>query len=101
MFKPSNILYFGPFIFSNGDAPKAKYFLVLKETTGNLILASLPTSKDSVPTSIPLRHGCLEEESINLNCYIFLAGYQVAQHPETLDFFCLFQKYVYLWLSYS
>lgn len=87
MFKPGNILYFDPFIFSNGDVPKAKYFLVLKETTGNLILASLPTSKDSVPTSIPLRHGCLEEESINLNCNTFLAGYQVAQHPETSDLF--------------
>lgn len=83
MFKPGNILYFDPFVFSNGDTPKAKYFLVLKETSQNLVLASLPTSKDSVPASITLKHGCLDEESINLNCYIFLAGYQVAKHPET------------------
>lgn len=83
MFKPGNIFYFDPFIFPNGDAPKAKYFLVLKEANQNLILASLPTSKDSVPASIPLKHGCLDEECINLNCYIFLAGYQIAKHPGT------------------
>lgn len=83
MFKPGNIFYFDPFIFPNGDVPKAKYFLVLKEANQNLILASLPTSKDSVPASIPLKHGCLDEECINLNCYIFLAGYQIAKHPGT------------------
>lgn len=87
MFKPGNILYFDPFIFPNGDAPKAKYFLVLKEANQNLILASLPTSKDSVPASTPLKHGCLDEECINLNCYIFLAGYQIAKHPGTSEVF--------------
>lgn len=46
MFKEGNILYFNPFYFENGNTPKPKYFLVLKEVDGQLVLASLPTLHD-------------------------------------------------------
>lgn len=52
MFKEGNLLKFKPFIFKNGACPKDKYFLVLKEMENTMILASLPTSKDHVPTDV-------------------------------------------------
>ena len=51
MFKEGNILYFNPFYFENGNTPKPKYFLVLKEVDGQLLLASLPTSHDHIPSN--------------------------------------------------
>lgn len=68
------ILYFTPFIFPDGGNPKPKYFLVLKLLDGGVVLASLPTSKDYVPSSLSKEHGCINEEKINFNCYLFKAG---------------------------
>lgn len=65
------ILYFDPFIFSDGGEPKPKYFLVLKRTDVKCVLASLPTSKDSVPIMIEKRHGCINDDDISFNCYYF------------------------------
>ena len=48
MFSPGNLLYFNPFIFPDGGVPKPKYFLVLAEAGDDVLLASLPTSKDHV-----------------------------------------------------
>lgn len=42
MFTPGNILYFTPFYFKNGAPSKNKYFIVLKDVDGQLVLASLP-----------------------------------------------------------
>lgn len=77
------ILYFSPFIFPDGGAPKPKYFLVLRQSGTHLVLASLPTSKDSVPSQISRQHGCIDLPTINFNCYCFLAGQEVASHPFT------------------
>lgn len=57
MFKEGNILYFEPFYFENGNTPKPKYFLVLKEVDNQLILASLPTSHDHIPSNMSKVHG--------------------------------------------
>ncbi|MBO7576912.1 MAG: hypothetical protein J6T03_05530 [Bacteroidales bacterium] len=65
------ILYFTPFIFPDGDRPKPKYFLVLKVLDDVCLLASLPTSKDFVPTTVEKNHGCIERPDINFNCYYF------------------------------
>jgi len=70
-FSEGSILYFSPFIFPDGGAPKPKYFLVLKHTTETLLLASLPTSKDSVPSLFKKAHGCIDDAGINFNCYYF------------------------------
>lgn len=42
MFEAGSILFFDPFYFENGNNPKPKYFLVIKELDGQVILASLP-----------------------------------------------------------
>ena len=70
-FQQGAILYFDPFIFSDGGSPKPKYFLVLKHVDDTLLLASLPTSKDRVPEYIEKRHGCIERPDISFNCYYF------------------------------
>ena len=78
MFKEGNILYFEPFYFENGNTPKPKYFLVLKEVDNQLILASLPTSHDHIPSNMSKVHGCIDDSTINFNCYYFKAGKDIA-----------------------
>ena len=65
------ILFFDPFIFPDGGKPKPKYFLVLKILNDVCLLASLPTSKDFVPSMVKKIHGCIERPDINFNCYYF------------------------------
>ena len=70
-FQEGAILYFDPFIFPDGGNPKPKYFLVLKVMDDVCLLASLPTSKDFVPTTVEKIHGCIERPDIIFNCYYF------------------------------
>lgn len=70
-FQEDSILYFAPFIFPDGGKPKPKYFLVLKVLDDVCLLASLPTSKDFVPSTVEKIHGCIERPDINFNCYYF------------------------------
>ena len=74
MFSPGNLLYFNPFIFPDGGTPKPKYFLVLAETGNDVLLASLPTSKDHVPSDFPVVSGCLELPERMVNAYVLLAN---------------------------
>ncbi len=60
MFEEGTLLLFRPFIFPDGGEPKQKFFVVLKNVDGDMLLASLPTSKDHVPADIELKQGCLE-----------------------------------------
>lgn len=78
MYDEGTILYFTPFIFPDGGTPKPKYFLVLKCVDDEVLLASLPTSKDSVPSYLPKTHGCIDIQDINFNCYYFEGGRQIA-----------------------
>lgn len=70
-FSEGSVLYFNPFVFLDGGAPKPKYFIVLKRLGEKMLLASLPTSKDNVPSFITKSHGCMENPDINFNCYYF------------------------------
>lgn len=49
MYLKSNIIYFNPFYFKNGNTSKDKYFVVLNNDNDKIILASLPTRKDHIP----------------------------------------------------
>ena len=60
MFEEGNLLLFHPFLFKNGAPSKDKFFLVLEKTDDDLLLASLPTSKDHVPSDVEVKHGCLD-----------------------------------------
>ena len=96
MFKEGNILYFDPFFFDNGNTPKPKYFLVLKEVGGQLVLASLPTSHDHIPSNKEKVHGCIDDSTINFNCYYFQAGKVVAYNEiDETEFFFPRDTYVY------
>ena len=74
MFEPGNLLYFNPFIFPDGGVPKPKFFVVLGEVDETLLLASLPTSKDHIPSDIEVKSGCLEIPDRMVNAYIFMAN---------------------------
>lgn len=81
MIEQGTIIYFNPFYFEDGTS-KPKYFLVLKELDDMWLLASLPTSKDHIPSSMPKIHGCIDDSTINFNCYYFKAGQNIAHNDE-------------------
>jgi len=72
MLKPRNILYFDPFYFKNNAPSKAKYFVVLKLIDNNVVLASLPTTKDHIPSYFEIREGCIEIPEADFNCFAIL-----------------------------
>ena len=74
MFQSGDLLYFNPFHFPDGGLSKPKYFLVLAEMESRLLLASLPTSKDHVPSDIPLSAGCLELPERMVNVFVMMAN---------------------------
>jgi hypothetical protein len=79
-FEIGTILYFEPFIFGGDFASKNKYFMVLGQCDEQIILASLPTSKDFIPSNLPKVHGCIDSQSINFNCYYLSAGTPVCKN---------------------
>jgi hypothetical protein len=72
MYTQGTIVYFTPFLFSDGSS-KNKYFLVLAVGKDNLLVANLPTSKDHLPRSIKKKHGCINDDAARINCYFFEA----------------------------
>ena len=82
MFEEGNLLLFRPFLFKNGATPKDKFFVVLKELEGNILLASLPTSKDHVPSDMEVRHGCLNIAERFINVFIFLSGEEIVSKDD-------------------
>ncbi len=79
MFRERDIIYFDPFYFKNGNTSKAKYFLVLKVGDNGNILATLPTSKNTIPHYEMIENGCLELPDINLNTYIISTQTEVTE----------------------
>lgn len=96
MFEEGNILYFKPFHFENGNAPKPKYFLVLRNMEEGLVLASLPTSHDHIPSDMQKSHGCIDDNTINFNCYYFKEGKNIAYNENNSCDFC-FPKDTYVY----
>lgn len=88
MFEEGNILYFNPFYFENGNTPKPKYFLVLRNIEGNLMLASLPTSHDYISGNKVKVHGCIDDDTIIFNCYYFQKGKNIAYNEQENCDFC-------------
>lgn len=77
MFEPGNLLYFNPFIFPDGGNSKPKFFVVLGEVDEMVLLASLPTSKDHIPSDVEVKSGCLEIPERMVNAYTFMANEEV------------------------
>lgn len=81
MFKPGRLLYFDPFVFKNGADPKKKYFLVLHKGTDGVLLASLPTSRDHIPSDMIVRPGVYDFPERMVSVYAFMAGQEIATDP--------------------
>lgn len=82
LYEEGTILYFTPFIFEDGSTPKPKYLIVIRNLEEAMLLASLPTSKDHIPSKIEKKHGCIDMPEINFNCYYFQAGKIVTADGE-------------------
>jgi hypothetical protein len=79
VFTEGSILFFDPFYFQNNNAPKPKYFIVLKIVQDKIILASLPSSVDCVPAFVDTTvSACIEIPEANFNCYLFTAKQSIA-----------------------
>ena len=85
MFEPGNLLYFNPFIFPDGGDPKPKFFVVLGEVDETILLASLPTSKDHIPSDVEIKSGCLEIPERMVNAYTFMANEVVTDNGFFFD----------------
>lgn len=66
------LLSFTPFAFKNGAEPKKKYDIVLKHIDDNLMMASLPTSKDHIPSDVSVVAGCIHIPERMVNAYVFM-----------------------------
>ena len=86
MFEEGNLLLFHPFLFKNGAMPQDKFFLVLKKIDDDILLASLPTSKDHVPSDLEVKHGCLNIPERMFNVFVFLIGENVATKEDGTSF---------------
>lgn len=80
MLKVGSLLYFDPFVFKNGATPKPKYFVVLSAMENKrVLLASLPTSQDHVPSDVEVVRGCVSISERNVNVFVFEEGDQVTE----------------------
>lgn len=70
-FDIGELLYFKPFWFPDGGTPKSKYFVVLHNDGNGVLLASLPTSKDHIPSDVVFHAGCIELPERNINAFVF------------------------------
>lgn len=88
MFAEGDILYFSPFYFKNGNTPKNKYLVVLKNIGSVSIFAILPTSKDSIPNNLTndKSYGCIECKDINFNCFVFTPKIEVTECGKRFEF---------------
>lgn len=83
MFETGNLLFFRPFIFKNGAKPQDKFMLVLgQDANGNMVLASLPTSKDHVPGDVDVERGCVDLPERQVNVFVFKAGECIVEPNE-------------------
>tara|TARA_R100000005_G_scaffold96305_1_gene82210 strand:- start:1313 stop:1738 length:426 start_codon:yes stop_codon:yes gene_type:complete len=89
-FEPGNLLYVPNYQFPNGTS-KPKYFLVISEFDGTLIIANLPTSQDYIPAHIDKVHGCMDYPDHSFNCYHFKANTIICSN----GFFFTLNTYMY------
>ena len=77
MYPEGQLLRFTPFVFKNGANPKPKFFIVLKHLDDKLMMASLPTSQDHIPSDIIYSSGCVNMAERSVNAYVFMPNEKV------------------------
>lgn len=73
------LLSFTPFFFKSGAAPKKKYFIVLKHIEEQILMASLPTSKDRIPSDVAIQSGCINHPERAVNAFVFMPKESVTE----------------------
>jgi len=74
VFTEGIVLYISPFYFKNGNTSKNKYFIVLKVSANQVVIASLPTRSNKAPGLMTVPHGCNNDAERCFNCYAFQAN---------------------------
>lgn len=85
MFKEGHLFYFLNFKFNNGNEPKDKYFIVLKETKDSVIIGTLPTRTNKIPSFVTIVHGCINIEERMYNCYLFQQNKPICKNGFCFD----------------
>ncbi len=85
MFKAGHIYFFAAFKFNNGDTPTEKYFIVLKETKNSILIGTLPTRNNKIPSFVDKNHGCINIEERMYNCYLFEKNKSVCNNGFSFD----------------
>lgn len=85
MFDTGYILYCKSFQFNNGNQSKDKYFIVLKRDGDKLIVGSLPTRTNKIPSFIDTDHGCINKDDRCFNCYLFQAKRPICDNGFSFD----------------
>lgn len=79
MYQEGQLLKISPFEFKNGNAPKPKYYVVLKHIDDEVMMASLPTSKDHIPSDAVVSDGCVDIPERQVNAFVFSPTTQVTE----------------------
>lgn len=79
MFKEGQLLRFNNFVFKNGANPKPKFFVVLRNMDDDILMASLPTSKDHIPDSAAVVSGCVNIPERCVSAFVFAADQKVTE----------------------
>lgn len=70
MYQTGELIKFSPFVFKNGNQPKPKYCIVLGQIDDRVMMVSLPTSKDHVPTDAMVERGCVDIPERGVNAFV-------------------------------
>ena len=79
MYQEGKLLKFSPFKFKNGNTPKPKFYVVLKHIDDEVMMASLPTSKDHIPTDAVVDDGCVDKPERQVNAFVFSPKTQITE----------------------
>lgn len=79
MYEAGRLLKFTPFTFKNGAQPKPKFFVVLCAMGNDIMMASLPTSKDHIPQTLYVDNGCVNDKERGVSAYVFREGEKVTE----------------------
>ncbi|MEO8108786.1 MAG: hypothetical protein ABI594_02085 [Ginsengibacter sp.] len=85
MFVKGQLLYFTPFYFKNGNDPKNKFFLILRNIGNITIVASLPTKVNNAPSLMDDSHGCINHDERKFNCYVFAKNKPICNNGFSVD----------------
>lgn len=77
MYQTGELIKFSPFVFKNGNQPQTKYCIVLGLINDRVMIASLPTSKDHVPSDVMVERGCVDIPERGVSAFVFSPNDQV------------------------